>query len=48
MFQKSTDMAEAVDELLACPVSLLYNQNSAFDYDGIVYLIRRCHHLPFI
>lgn len=48
-FWESTSyIAEAINLSLACSVSLLYNQNSAFQDDGIVHLIRCCHCSPFI
>lgn len=48
-FWESTSyIAEAINLLLACSVSLLYNQNSAFQDDGIVRVIRCCQFLPVI
>lgn len=40
--ESASDITEAINLSLACSVSLLYNQNSAVRYDGIVYLIRCC------
>lgn len=40
--ESASDITEAINLSLACSVSLLYNQNSAIWYDGIVYVIRCC------
>ena len=47
-WENTADIAEVINLSLACPVSLLYNQNSAFQDDGIAHLIRCCHWVPFI
>lgn len=48
-FWESTSyIAEAINLSLACSVSLLYNQNSAFQDDGIVHVIRCCPCLSLI
>lgn len=42
-FSESTsDISEAINLSLAYSVSLLYNQNSTLQYDGIAHLIRCC------
>lgn len=48
LWESTSYFAEAINLSLARSVSLLYNQNSVFQYDGIVHLIRCCQCLQFI